>query len=60
MRSAEHVTFAALLGLPLVGTVCVGLFARSLVGGGWTWPLWFFGAALCYLLWGYYFVGEAV
>jgi hypothetical protein len=60
VSSAENITFAALLGLPLVGAVCTGLFARSLVGGGRTWPVWFFGAALCYLLWGIYFIEEAI
>jgi hypothetical protein len=58
--SAEHIAFAALLGLPLGGTVCMGLFVRALVDGGRTWPVWFFGAALCYLVWGIYFVGETI
>jgi hypothetical protein len=60
MSRGEHITFVALVGLPLGGTVCLGLFARSLVGGGRTWPVWFIGAALCYLLWGFYFLGETL
>jgi hypothetical protein len=60
VSSAEKITFAALVGLPLGGTICMGLFARSLVDGSRTWPVWFFGAAFCYLLWGFYFIGETI
>ena len=60
MSSAEYITYAALVGLPLGGTVCIGLFVRSLVDGGRTWPVWFFGAVLCYLLWGIYFLDETL
>jgi hypothetical protein len=38
--SAETLTFAALVGLPLAVAVCLGLFVRALLGGGRTWVLW--------------------
>jgi hypothetical protein len=60
VSSAETITYAALVGLPLGGTVCMGLFVRSLVDRGRTWPVWCFGAALCYLVWGIFFVGETI
>jgi hypothetical protein len=60
VSSPENITVVALLGLPLGGTIFMGLFARSLLDGGRRWPVWLIGGALCYLLWGFYFVGETV
>jgi hypothetical protein len=42
-----------LVGLPLAVAVCMGLSARSFVGGGRTWWLWVSAAALLGAVWFY-------
>ena len=49
--SAETLTFATLVGLPLAAAVGLGLFVRSLVGRSRAWPLWLVAVGVCSLLW---------
>jgi hypothetical protein len=49
--SAENLTFAALVALPLAVAVCLGLSVRSLVGHGRTWWLWLLGTVVLGVVW---------
>jgi hypothetical protein len=51
--SHENLLFTALVALPLAVAVCLGLFVRSLVGRGRTWPLWLFAAVVLGGAWVY-------
>jgi hypothetical protein len=53
--STENLTFAMLVGLPLVAAVSLGLLMRTLVGGGRGWPVWLVVLAASCVVWGYYF-----
>jgi hypothetical protein len=47
----ENLTFAGLVVLPLAVAVCLGLFARSLVGQSRTWWLWLLVAVVLGVVW---------
>ena len=47
----ENLTFAGFVVLPLAVAVCLGLFARSLVGHGRTWWLWLLVAVVLGVVW---------
>jgi hypothetical protein len=47
----ENLTFAGLVVLPVAVAVCLGLFARSLVGHGRTWWLWLLVAVVLGVVW---------
>ena len=47
----QNLTFAGLVVLPLAVAVCLGLFARSLVGHGRTWWLWLLVAVVLGVVW---------
>jgi hypothetical protein len=49
--SAETLSFAALVGLPLVAAVCLGLLVRTLVGGSRSWLVWFVAVVTSCMLW---------
>jgi hypothetical protein len=49
--SAETLTFASLLGLPLAVAICLGLLVRSLLSGGRTWLLWLVVGVALSALW---------
>jgi hypothetical protein len=51
--SEEDITFAILVGLPLVAAVSLGLLARALVDGGWAWLLWLVIVVSCCVVWLY-------
>ena len=51
--SEEDITFAILVGLPLVAAVILGLLARALVDGGWAWLLWLVIVVSCCVVWLY-------
>ena len=55
--SVRELTFVALVGLPLLVAACLGLFFRSLIGWGRTWPLWAFAAAVLTAAWLYLVAG---
>jgi hypothetical protein len=55
--SNQVLAIVALVGLPLVVAACLGLFVRSLVGWGRTWPLWAFAAAVLAAVWFYLLSG---
>jgi hypothetical protein len=50
--SAETLTFAGLVGLPLVAAVCLGLLVRALLSGGRSWLVWFVAVVASCVLWG--------
>ena len=56
MRS-ENLLFLALVALPLVVAVCLGLFVRSLVGHGRTWWLLLACAVVFGVIWYEYLLG---
>jgi hypothetical protein len=49
--SAETLTFAALVGLPLVAAVCLGLLVRAILSGGRSWLLWFIAVVTSCVVW---------
>jgi hypothetical protein len=52
--SEEDITFAILVGLPLVAVVSLGLLARTFVAGsGWAWLLWLVVLVSCCVVWLY-------
>lgn len=53
--SAETLTFMALVGLPLVAAIFLGLLMRVLLGGGSAWPVWLVGVVASCVLWGLVF-----
>jgi hypothetical protein len=53
--SAEDLLFMALVGLPLVAVIFLGLLVRVLVGGGKVSPVWLVGVVACCVLWGLVF-----
>jgi hypothetical protein len=55
--SAQTLTFTALVGLPLVAAIFLGLLARVLVGGGSAWLVWLVGVIASCVLWGLVFWG---
>jgi hypothetical protein len=57
--TADNLTFAGLVVLPLVVVVCLGLFVRSLVGHGRTRWLWLLAAVVLGAVW-FFFVSEAL
>ena len=57
--SDQDLAIVVLVGVPLVVAACLGLFVRSLVGWGRTWPLWAFAAAVLTAVWFYFLSGAA-
>jgi hypothetical protein len=53
--SEEDITFALLVGLPVVAAVSLGLLARALVAGlgGWAWLLWLVILVSSCVIWRY-------
>jgi predicted Na+-dependent transporter len=59
MKNGENLMLIALVVLPLVAAICLGLFLRSVMNGGRRWRLWLIGMLASYVLWGIIFSGES-
>jgi hypothetical protein len=57
MKNGENLMLIELVVLPLVATICLGLFLRSVMNGGRRWPLWLVGVVVSCVLWGLVFSG---
>jgi hypothetical protein len=57
MKNGENLMLIALVVLPLVAAICLGLFLRSVMGGGRRWPLWLIGMVASCVLWSIVFPG---
>ena len=58
--NSEDLTLLALVVLPLVAAIFLGLFLRSSMNGGRTWPLWLTGAVVSCVVWAILFEGEGL
>jgi hypothetical protein len=54
---SEILPFLALVALPLVVVVCLGLSVRTLVGRGSQWWLWLWAAVVLGVFWYVYLLG---
>jgi hypothetical protein len=54
---SENLFFLALVALPLVVAVCLGLSVRTLVGRGSRWWLWLWAAVVLSVFWYVYLLG---
>jgi uncharacterized membrane-anchored protein len=58
--NGENLTLITLVGLPLVAAIFLGLFLRSIMNGGRTWPLWLIGVVIACVVWVIVFEGEGL
>ena len=55
--TGQGLMLIALVVLPLMAAIFLGLFLRSLLDRGRRWPLWLLGVVGCCVLWGIVFSG---
>jgi hypothetical protein len=55
--SSQDVTMIALVGIPVLAALCLGMLVRALVDGGKTWVVWLVVLAAFCALWLYVFTG---
>jgi hypothetical protein len=53
--SSQDVTMIALVGIPVLAALCLGMLVRALVDGGKTWVVWLVVLAAFCAIWLYVF-----
>ena len=58
--SSESVTIIALVGMPVLVALCLGMVVRALIDGGRSWVVWLLVLAALCAIWLYVFTGPAL